>query len=83
MRHGSLALTLDTYGFALEVDWENAPASVRERGMIGELSLHSYWPVASTFPAGVHAMCIASVRPGAWRRSLAAQAGLAAIRRVW
>lgn len=30
MRHGTLALTLDTYGFALEVDWENAPASFEE-----------------------------------------------------
>ncbi|MGQ4389830.1 hypothetical protein [Streptomyces sp. SAS_270] len=30
MRHGTLAETLDTYGFALEVDWENAPASFQE-----------------------------------------------------
>ncbi|MBQ1091387.1 hypothetical protein [Streptomyces sp. B93] len=30
MRHGTLAETLDTYGFALEVDWENAPASFEE-----------------------------------------------------
>ncbi|MFF1679454.1 hypothetical protein ACFVYG_25905 [Streptomyces sp. NPDC058256] len=30
MRHGTLAETLDTYGFALEVDWENAPASFDE-----------------------------------------------------
>ncbi|MEV5848474.1 hypothetical protein AB0M32_41580 [Streptomyces sp. NPDC051985] len=30
MRHGTLALTLDTYGFALEVDWVNAPASFEE-----------------------------------------------------
>ena len=30
MRHGTLALTLDTYGFAMEVDWENAPASFEE-----------------------------------------------------
>ncbi|MBK3575509.1 tyrosine-type recombinase/integrase [Streptomyces sp. MBT65] len=30
MRHGTLAMTLDTYGFALEVDWENAPASFEE-----------------------------------------------------
>lgn len=36
MRHGKLAETLDTYGFALEVDWENASAffegSVRHPG---------------------------------------------------
>ncbi|MEV6512401.1 hypothetical protein [Streptomyces sp. NPDC051642] len=30
MRHGTLAMTPDTYGFALEVDWENAPASFEE-----------------------------------------------------
>ncbi|WP_328773245.1 hypothetical protein [Streptomyces sp. NBC_00286] len=30
MRHGTLAETLDTYGFALEVDWKNAPASFEE-----------------------------------------------------
>lgn len=30
MRHGTLAETLDTYGFAFEVDWENAPASFEE-----------------------------------------------------
>nr|WSY56969.1 DUF2637 domain-containing protein [Streptomyces sp. NBC_00886] len=30
MRHGTLAMTLDTYGFALEVDWENAPAPFEE-----------------------------------------------------
>ncbi len=30
MRHGTLAETLDTYGFALEVHWENAPASFEE-----------------------------------------------------
>ncbi|MEW1824197.1 hypothetical protein [Streptomyces sp. NPDC088196] len=30
MRHSTLAMTLDTYGFALEVDWENAPASFEE-----------------------------------------------------
>ncbi|MEV0220664.1 tyrosine-type recombinase/integrase [Streptomyces sp. NPDC050704] len=30
MRHGTLAETLETYGFALEVDWENAPASFEE-----------------------------------------------------
>lgn len=30
MRHGTLAETLDTYGFALEVDWENAPAPFEE-----------------------------------------------------
>ncbi|GGV78531.1 hypothetical protein GCM10010294_47630 [Streptomyces griseoloalbus] len=30
MRHGTLAETLDTYGFALEVDWENAPALFEE-----------------------------------------------------
>ncbi|MEU1674793.1 hypothetical protein ABZ752_22600 [Streptomyces roseifaciens] len=30
MRHGTLAETMDTYGFALEVDWENAPASFEE-----------------------------------------------------
>ncbi|MDV7215889.1 site-specific integrase [Streptomyces prunicolor] len=30
MRHGTLAMTLDIYGFALEVDWENAPASFEE-----------------------------------------------------
>ncbi|MER5833748.1 tyrosine-type recombinase/integrase [Streptomyces sp. NPDC002130] len=30
MRHGTLAETLDTYGFALEVDWEHAPASFEE-----------------------------------------------------
>ncbi len=30
MRHGALAETRDTYGFALEVDWENAPAFFEE-----------------------------------------------------
>ncbi|MFE0683445.1 hypothetical protein ACFW17_21870 [Streptomyces sp. NPDC058961] len=30
MRHGTLAETLDTYGFALEVDWENAPGTFEE-----------------------------------------------------
>ena len=30
MRHSALAMTLDTYDFALEVDWENAPASFEE-----------------------------------------------------
>jgi hypothetical protein len=30
MRHGTLGETLDTYGFALEVDWANAPASFEE-----------------------------------------------------
>ncbi|MGW4912624.1 hypothetical protein [Streptomyces sp. NPDC004270] len=30
MRHGTLALTLDAYGFAMEADWANAPASFEE-----------------------------------------------------
>jgi hypothetical protein len=30
IRHGTLAVTLDTYGCALDVDWENAPASFEE-----------------------------------------------------
>jgi hypothetical protein len=76
MRHSALAMTLDTYGFALEVDRENAPASFEEL-RLGRRVL--------TGPArvGVRAVCAVANEGERPSRSGVVALFPAAIRHVW